>query len=485
MPTRPLTALEMLPPYSGTDVAGGVLLLVALLLAQFAHRDREPGLGPLALAFAALGIYYLFNERHLPVDERIAGHAWQLLPSVGLPALAWGMVDLLRVDARTRRWLLPVLLLPPLLCVLLLVLDWAGLVVVVRQWPVRLLAVGVAALGVLAMSSARREPHAGHAWIGAALIVSALLPALVSWFDPGVLTTRYWTGLGVLALGLTVMGVVLLRRRRALQAEVLRRADAERALLRLNEQLEAEVAARTHELHDLVLALESFNRNVSHDLRGPLGGIAGAAELVCEALQRGDAERAQRLAAAIATQARVSTELIEALLQLARVGDAPMATQSVDLQALAHSVVEQARLAARAAPFPEVRVQADAHVQADPGLTRAALANLLANALKFSSGSAPPQISIEARQGADGVRVTVRDNGVGFDPARAAALFKPFQRLHGRRFEGQGLGLSIVRRAVERQGGRVWAESREGEGASFHFTLPAPAARAEAPAAPA
>jgi len=100
------------------------------------------------------------------------------------------------------------------------------------------------------------------------------------------------------------------------------------------------------------------------------------------------------------------------------------------------------------------------------------LVNLITNALKFSRDADPPTVRIEA-SGSDGeITVHVRDNGVGFDSARAGQLFEPFARLHGRSFEGHGIGLSIVRRAVERHGGRVWAEAEPDRGAAFHFTLP-------------
>jgi signal transduction histidine kinase len=111
----------------------------------------------------------------------------------------------------------------------------------------------------------------------------------------------------------------------------------------------------------------------------------------------------------------------------------------------------------------------------DAVLLRQVFVNLLANALKFTRDAATPTIVVQAEHRGGGWTVTVQDNGVGFDPQRAADLFRPFSRLHGARFEGSGIGLTIVQRIVERHGGRVWAEGRPGAGASFHFTLPAAA----------
>ena len=102
---------------------------------------------------------------------------------------------------------------------------------------------------------------------------------------------------------------------------------------------------------------------------------------------------------------------------------------------------------------------------------RQVFANLLANGLKFSGRAQQPRVDVGATRTADGTVFHVRDNGVGFPPARAGELFIPFHRLHADRFEGHGIGLTIVRRIVERHGGRVWAEGRPGQGATFYFTL--------------
>ena len=119
-------------------------------------------------------------------------------------------------------------------------------------------------------------------------------------------------------------------------------------------------------------------------------------------------------------------------------------------------------------------------VLADPAVLRPAFVNLMANAVKFSRLAPQPRVDIDATANGDEVVVRVRDNGVGFDDSQAASLFQPFRRLHGAAYEGTGLGLSIVRLAVDRHGGRVWAQSAPGHGATFAFTLPG-AAYAAAP----
>jgi light-regulated signal transduction histidine kinase (bacteriophytochrome) len=113
-------------------------------------------------------------------------------------------------------------------------------------------------------------------------------------------------------------------------------------------------------------------------------------------------------------------------------------------------------------------------VSCDPSTMRQVWANLVSNALKYSARRDDPRVIIRARPAGDEFVFDVQDNGAGFDPAYAERLFGVFQRLHSsREFEGNGVGLAIVRRIVERHGGRVWAEGSPGAGATFHFSLPA------------
>jgi signal transduction histidine kinase len=162
-----------------------------------------------------------------------------------------------------------------------------------------------------------------------------------------------------------------------------------------------------------------------------------------------------------------------ALLSLARMGDAALQRQAVDLRRLVHQVVDQLRLEQGDRPMPQIEVAPELpSVNADPELLRPVLANLIGNAIKFTRDAGAGRVQVDATSTADGVTVDVRDNGVGFDAEAAQRLFTPFVRLHEGQFDGHGVGLSIVRRAVERHGGRVWAESQPGQGAVFSFSLP-------------
>ena len=139
---------------------------------------------------------------------------------------------------------------------------------------------------------------------------------------------------------------------------------------------------------------------------------------------------------------------------------------------MAEQVAQEVSVCHELRSLPQVCAHAMPAVAADADLLHAVLYNLINNAVKFTRERSDGRIDIDAAAAGDMLTVCVRDNGVGFESSRAVALFKPFSRLHGAGYEGSGIGLSIVRRAVERLGGQVWAESSPGQGARFFFTLP-------------
>lgn len=462
-----LTSFELPPqPLWGTDVASYVLALLALLYTRQATRDREPGMLALAGSMALFAFWWATSRWHLPSGPTISQPQWLLLPAVAMVLLQLGLVRYLGVPARTRRWLVPLLLLFP--CLGVVTVTAAFFVTLPRMGASPTLTMGFMATGLMALWSARRDAGAGHGAIGLSLVSVPVFSGMLMLTGVDIVYIRYLAVLPLLLFGLVLLSVSLRRRHRALQAEVQRRASAEAELARVNLSLETTVARRTADLQDMVAGLEGFTRNVSHDLRGPLGGIAGVARLAEEALQRGETDTAARMLAAIAAQADSATQLVTALLALARVSDAPLHPEAVNLTALAQEV-------AQALPAPQGAIEIDPlpTVQADATLLRAVLANLLGNAVKFTrqrEGGAHIHVSAEVTPQV--VTVSVQDNGAGFDNARAQRLFQPFQRLHGAEVEGHGVGLSIVRRAVERMGGAVSAQGQPGQGATFRFSLP-------------
>ena len=255
-----------------------------------------------------------------------------------------------------------------------------------------------------------------------------------------------------------------------LEIEVEERKRVAQALIIANDSLEQRVRQRTAELREVIEGLESFNRSVSHDLRGPLGGIAGAARLAQEFVAENKSAEAAQFLKAIAAQADTTGQLVDALLALARASDASLARERFDLNALVAEVVVSLQHARPDVALPIV-VDPLVAVDADRKLVRQMLANLIGNALKFSAETPAPEIRVGTTGVPEAPVFFVRDNGVGFDAEQAKRLFKPFHRLHGSRFEGSGVGLSIVKRIVDRHGGRVWAESAPGLGTTFYFSL--------------
>lgn len=255
-----------------------------------------------------------------------------------------------------------------------------------------------------------------------------------------------------------------------LQLEIIERQRTAEQLREMNETLEQRVDRRTSELREVIEGLESFNRTVSHDLRGPLGGIAGVAKLAREYVAGGDAAKAEQLLQMIVWRASTTEKLVGALLALARAADETVRRQQVNPNALAIEAIEALR-PLDAATLP-VTLLPMPIVQADPTLLTQVFVNLISNALKFSSGSTRPvQIDVGAIDTGDTPVFFIRDNGIGFRGVDAARLFRPFQRLHGARFEGFGIGLSIVKRIIERHDGEIWAEESTGGGATFFFSL--------------
>ncbi len=464
-----------------------VLAVLATMFAAVWLRSREPGTALLSLGFMVASAWYFFSDL-----APVTGDYIDTLPErVGTTTLivaillrVAGVVAYLGMPTGGLRVFIALSVAPSLAC-----LAWLLLGLDLRHHYFHYLGLlpylGVAALAFRCASS---EPGNAHGLLGVALLTLPLLPFGLDAAGVPPADLRYYTGVSVIAFGMLVLTVSLLRRHRALRAEVQRRTEAEGQLRDANLQLEARVSERTAHLRELIGGLESFNRGVSHDLRGPLGGMSQLARLAADAMTRGDSSLAQRALPQIASQCDASVKMVNAMLELARVAETPAQHVPVDLRAMVASALDEVMLSQPAARRMAVQVGELPQVLADPVLLRTAFVNLIGNAVKFSREAAEPRIEIDARTDGRDVVLSVRDNGSGFPAEFAARLFDPFFRAPGTRQEGHGLGLSLTRRAIEAMGGQVWAVAPPQGGAELCVRLKGallPAAgRAHVPAEP-
>jgi PAS domain S-box-containing protein len=235
----------------------------------------------------------------------------------------------------------------------------------------------------------------------------------------------------------------------------------------MNQELERRVKDRTAELEAANREMEGFTYSVSHDLRAPLRAIVATSRILLDDFGSGLPPQAT---VELERQARAAKKLgilIDDLLRLSRLGRQEMAKTDVDLSEMAAEIA--ADMCRRWELEPQITIQPDLRAHGDARLLRLALENLIDNACKFSA----PGVRAEVAFGQDEHGTFfVRDNGVGFDMQYAHKLFLPFERLvTDAEYPGTGVGLANVKRIVERHGGRVWAESTPGEGATFYFTL--------------
>lgn len=254
--------------------------------------------------------------------------------------------------------------------------------------------------------------------------------------------------------------------------DITERKQIENRILQINEELEEKVQLRTRQLEEANKELETFSYSVSHDLRAPLRAISGFTKILTEDYSKIIGDEGQRICNVIQDETTRMEHLIDDLLAFSRLNKSSMNSALTDMNELVSEIFEETKK-----QYSDKKVTFELNhllpAMADRNLMRQVWVNLFSNAFKFSSKKEHIEIKVGCTKKQDEIIYFIEDKGAGFNPKYNNKLFGVFQRLHSLKdFQGTGVGLAIVHHIILRHGGRIWAEGKMNEGATFYFSLP-------------
>lgn len=256
-----------------------------------------------------------------------------------------------------------------------------------------------------------------------------------------------------------------------LSIDITERKKAENKIKQLNQSLEQKVIKRTAELAAANKELEAFSYSVSHDLRAPLRAVNGYSDMLNAQYKDQLDDNAKRLLGVIKTNALNMGQLIDDLLQFSRTGRKEVVPAKADMKKMVETIFSELVKTSQKPP-PAITVKNIPPAYCDAQLMQQVWANLVSNAIKYTSKKENPQIEVGSDEKENETHYYIKDNGAGFDMQYASKLFGVFQRMHSHKeFEGNGVGLALVQRIINKHGGKVWAEAELEKGATFYFTL--------------
>lgn len=257
-----------------------------------------------------------------------------------------------------------------------------------------------------------------------------------------------------------------------LKNEMQSRIEAQNQLIELNKELEARIEKRTKKLSELNDELKLFTSMVTHDLKSPLETLSIVAQMLEEEEKASFSESGKEALAILINKPKELAYLISKFMELASLRQGEITLSQVALNPIINEIID-----AESKKYPDnsidVEVDSIPDLLADPGLIKQVFQNLIQNAIKFSSKKEVAEIQIKYILEDGYHKISIQDNGAGFDPQKIKLLFAPFKRLHTQQeFSGTGVGLAIVKRIIENHGGKIVAESSPGIGTVFTFSLP-------------